>query len=188
MDTYTNDQDVNVYNFFKAHIEYCEKIKIINEKINKIKKIRQPNFPEVISEYIAKKVYEKLYKKKVKFGKSGDLVCEDKKIEVKAFTSNGPSSFGPTETWDELIFVNATNFKKNRFKVYIINLSNDCEKWKNIKINSKETYNDQCIDGKRPRINFSSIQKKLEDEIELIFEGIIIIEKNEIKLIDEKKN
>lgn len=184
----TKDQDKYIYDFLEKHIEYCQSLKTINSKLNGIKKIRQPNFPETISEYIAKNFYGEKYKKNIKFGPSGDLMCENKKIEIKAFTSNGPSSFGPGEKWDELIFVDAKNFEKKEFKIYMIKLSNDSEEWKNIKINSKETFSKQCTDGKRPRICFDKIKQTLGNNVNVIFDGTLSLEKECIVFSTNKNN
>ena len=42
-----------------------------------------------------------------------------------------------------------------------------------MKVNKKETYGDQCRDGRRPRLCFNMLKKKLEkyDEFELVFDG-----------------
>jgi hypothetical protein len=69
----TDDQDIYIYNFLETHIKYCENIQKINTSIDGIKKIRQPVFPETLSEYIAKSVYGLKYNKCVKFGNSCDF-------------------------------------------------------------------------------------------------------------------
>ena len=44
--------------------------------------------------------------------------------------------------------------------------------WKKIKISKKETYEDQCLQGRRPRTTFSEILKQLPPEnVEMIFDG-----------------
>ena len=120
------------------------------------------------------------------------LVCGDMKIEVKAFTSTGPASFGSNEKWNELIFVDASDFKSKNFKIYIIALSNDHDKWKNIKVNSNETFFKQCVDGKRPRIKFSQIKTMLNEYVELLFSGKLSFENNKINfnnlLLTDKSN
>jgi hypothetical protein len=183
----TTDQDVYIYNFLEVHVKYCVSLMEINKKIDGIKKIRQPNFPETISEYIAKNLYSSKYNKCVKFGSSGDLVCDGKKIEVKAFTSDGPSSFGPDEKWDELIFVDAKDFKDMNFKIYKISLANNSEKWKNIKVNANETFSKQCDDGKRPRICFKQIKDILKNDVELIFDGNLTLENQKIVFNNKNK-
>ena len=60
----------------------------------------------------------------------GDLIIKNKyikrviRIEVKGFTSSGPSSFGPKEQWDILYFVDGKNINKRKIKIYEIKLSN----------------------------------------------------------------
>ena len=48
--------------------------------------------------------------------------------------SDGPSSFGPTEAWDIIYFVNCKKFLDKKFKIYEIKLSNKSEIWRNIRI------------------------------------------------------
>jgi len=75
-----NNDDIYIYDLLTKHIEYCNLIDNINKKIKNMKKIRQPNFPESISEYIVKKCYENKYIVDVNFGKIGDLVCNNIRI------------------------------------------------------------------------------------------------------------
>jgi hypothetical protein len=138
--------------------------------------MRLPNFPEGISENIIKEYINKIEKKKcINSQTGGDLeVYENdqiKKIEVKCFTSNGPTSFGPSEKWNEIYFLDASNFLNKKFKIYKISLSNDSDVFSNIKINSSKTYKDVCDEGKRPRINFVQLQKQLKEYVKLIYQG-----------------
>jgi len=48
--------------------------------------------------------------------------------------SDGPSSFGPTETWNWLYFVDAKDTLTGFFKVYEIKCSNTSEEMKNVRI------------------------------------------------------
>lgn len=73
----------------------------------------------------------------------GDLVINKKnipfyQIEVKGFMSDGPSSFGPTENWDCIYFVDCKDFVCKKFKVYEIRLSNKSEIWENIRISGQD--------------------------------------------------
>jgi hypothetical protein len=79
-----------------------------------------------------------------------------------------------------LIFVDASLFREKKFKIYQIDLSNDNPNWKNIKVNSKDTYEDHCKQKRRPRILFSSIYKILNDFIKVLFDGIIKIDENKL--------
>lgn len=158
----------------KSYINYTNDIIKLNKKLNN--KIRLPNFPSDISENLVKfsifKKYERLPTWK---NKSGDLNMDNECYEVKAFSNNKtPNSFGPSEKWDKLYFVDCCDFKNYKFKIYEINLKHTSSYFKKIKINKNETYNEQCLNGRRPRISFD----KLKDQIpkrycKLIFNGLV---------------
>ena len=52
--------------------------------------------------------------------------------------SDGPTSFGPSESWDYIYFVDCMDFENMNFKVYEIRLSNIHHTWKNIKISGDD--------------------------------------------------
>ena len=107
--------------------------------------------------------------------KGGDLMYNNDKIEVKTFTSSGPSSFGPKESWKTIYFLDATKFLQNYYICYEVNLQNDDEKWKNIKVNKKQTFHDQCAQKRRPRISFSKILPQLDkSDVKKIYDGNIM--------------
>lgn len=154
-------------NYIQTHFLY----KRINKDLSK-KKIRNPNFPSEISENIVKFVIAGKYKIMPCWDiDSGDLILLNKRVEVKGFMSTGPSSFGPTEKWDMIYFVDATEFSKKKFKVYEIFLSNDCKTWSSIRVNKAQTYENQCKQGRRPRISFNEIKKQIPENCKLIFDG-----------------
>lgn len=148
--------------------------KDINE-LNKIlskKKIRQPNFPSEISENIVKFAFFQKYKIMPSWDtKSGDLECINILMEVKAFSSNGPTTFGPTEKWDRIYFVDATRFQESEFVIYEFKLKSTNTLWENLKMNKTQTYKDQCKEKRRPRINFSDLFNQLKDECTILFKG-----------------
>lgn len=153
--------------YVQTHFLY----KKINKDLSK-KKIRNPNFPSEITENIVKFIIARKYRIMPCWDTdSGDLILLGKRIEVKGFMSDGPSSFGPSEKWNIIYFVDAKNFSKKCFKVYEIFLSNDCEIWLNIKISKTQTYGDQCKQGRRPRIAFGDIKKQIPTHCKLIFDG-----------------
>ena len=94
-----------------------------------------------------------------------------KKLEFKCFTSNGPCSFGPKEKWDTIYFLDGLNYQKYKFKLYEIPLSNVSEEWKNLKVNKTETFADQALVGRRPRLKFDDIMSQLTNNCQLIWEG-----------------
>jgi hypothetical protein len=83
----------------------------VENGIKKYKICRHSNFPSHISENIAKFAIHKKYKIMPNWNtKHGDLILCNKQIEIKAFSSNGPTSFGPTEKWDYIYFVDCIDF------------------------------------------------------------------------------
>lgn len=165
----------HIESLLDAFISLTKKIEKINVVLNN-KKIRMPNFPSEILENIVKYVLYKKYKIWPMWdAKTGDLSFHNKyinkRLEVKAFSSKGPSSFGPKEKWNYLYFVDAIDFKHKKFKVYEIKLSNDNDIFSNIKINNRVTYIEQCETGKRPRICFNNLSQQLKQHINIIFDG-----------------
>ena len=118
------------------YTESYHKINALNLKLNQgNKKIRHQNFNSEISENIAKFAYYKKYPEKglpTWTTDKGDMTLKGKQIEVKGFMSDGPSSFGPTEDWDIILFVDCRDFDSKKFIVYEINLSNKSDSWRNI--------------------------------------------------------
>ena len=148
--------------------------KQINTHLSK-KKIRQSNFPSHISENIAKFAICKRYGIMPTWDtEKGDLFINSQ-LEVKGSIDlhNGPPTFGPTEVWSHIFFVDGVDTQLKKYKVYHFPLSNDSDKWRNLKVNKTETYHDQCIQKRRPRLSFKQIQSQLPNECTLIFDGHI---------------
>jgi hypothetical protein len=160
------------------YIEVCQLYDEINIHLNK-KKCRKPNFPSEISENLVKFAFQRKYNITPCWDtKKGDLIINllnfNKRLEIKGFTSFGPSSFGPTESWDYIYFVDAMDIMNKNFKIYEIRLSQNNKVWKNLKMNTKETYEDQCLQKRRPRICFNELLKQLKNEYySIIFDGNI---------------
>lgn len=166
----------NIIKILDAYNEYKETIKNVNTTLPK-RKIRNPNFPSEISENIVRLALNKNLNVECNWNvKSGDLELYSMKIEVKSFSSNGPTSFGPTENWDYICFVDCTEHMKCNFKVYIVEISNKNELWKNLTVNKKQTFENQCKQSRRPRLTFKDIKEQLElKSVQLweIFDGNI---------------
>ena len=156
-----------------------------DEKINRIlskKKIRHQNYPSEITENIVKFVIFKKYKVMGCWDtKCGDLDLMNKKIEIKGFMSSGPCSFGPTEKWNWIYFVDCRKCVKEEFIVYELKLSNDSIKWRNLILSGKKNNNiktmgmlcDKGKGGARPRLCFKEIKKQLINDIKIIWKGNI---------------
>jgi len=137
-------------------------------------KSRMPGLTEIVSENMIKFC---LIKNNIKCtnNSTGDLIVDNKfKYECKCFTSNGPISFGPTENWEKIIFMDAREWYNNNFKIILVNLKNIDEDWYNIKINKNEKYIDQCNQKRRPRICWNSLEEQLSTQhTKIIFDGKI---------------
>lgn len=170
---------------FKALVEYSKQFVKNCKQINRISKkhkntIRSSAFPSYISENMIKWYIKKKEKRNCINPIKGDLVCippNNKniiRIEVKCFSHDTAcSTFGPLEPWDELWFLDATNFLENQYKIYKCILSNKSQKWKRMRLfkKTRETYNQRCKTGKRPHISFNNIIKKFPKDIIKVYEG-----------------
>ena len=110
----------DIIDIYEAYLNLNNKINNYNKNIKKgnlkTKQCRRANFPETISEFIT---YTSLCKKGLKISNkvtSGDLyeIIDGKKlkIEVKCFSSDGPTTFGPKENWNKICFVDMTKIGK----------------------------------------------------------------------------
>ena len=147
-------------------------IEELNKSLSK-KKIRKQNYPSEITENLVKFF---IHKTTGVMGcwdtEKGDLDVGEKKVEVKGgFITMGPPTFGPREMWDEIYFVDCQETLNKKFKIYAIELSNTSEEWKNLKVSKSQTYYAQCLEGRRPRLTFDSIQAQLGDHCRLVFDG-----------------
>jgi len=171
--------DTDKYNKNVLQIHWNIHKKYVNDTINLNTsfglKIRLPNIPETISQNIIKYILHKEGDMTCSSEcKTGDLIsCIVGKIECKCFTSDGPISFGPTENWNEIYFLDMRNWLKDEIKLYKVSIDNKCEKWKNLQISKSETYYDQCKQKRRPRIGWKSLQPQITDNCKLIFDGSI---------------
>ena len=175
-DKYDKNRLIKRYNNFKnTYLDDCE---LIKEGL----KIRHQNIPEDISENIAKFIIKKYEKdntcvwckgvdKKYKF--TGDLHSSkyQDSIEVKCFTSNGPSQFGPNKKFSVLYFLDLRKWIENKIVLWKINLNDKSLEFKNIKINKTQTMEDQFKQGRRPHIGWNKIYTQTSGFCEKIYEG-----------------
>jgi len=154
------------------------------------KTIRNNPTPSDISENIVKFTFYVNYGVWLNWNGKGDLhlpfeICEPtrrgyrtkkivlRQIEVKALISDGPSSFGPTESWDWIYFVDMRKFMtENIFSVYECRQSNTSPLIRTMSLkNNGETFETQAMMGRRPRDTFDNIRTHLGDECKLVFSG-----------------
>jgi hypothetical protein len=146
--------------------------------------IRHQNTPEDISENITKFIIRKyendttcVWCKGIdkKFGLTGDLYSNkyDKTapIEVKSFTSSGPSQFGPDKKFGVLYFLDLRKWLNNQIILWKVNLNYLSDEFKNIKVNKKQTMGEQLLEGRRPHISWDNIHPQISEFCEKIYDG-----------------
>ena len=152
-------------NYTKQRIESSKELKI---------NFRLPSIPEDISENIIKFIIHKNGDMSSSWNCSGDLLSKiEGKQECKCFTSTGPISFTPSSDWDVIYFLDAIDWINDNFKLYKFPHKKSSNIWKNIKVNKKQTFEDQCTQGRRPRINWSGLYLQIKEDCTLLFEGSI---------------
>jgi len=92
-------------------------------------------------------------------------------IEIKSFTSIGPSQFGPDNKFSVLYFLDLRDFLENKIILCKVNLNSESLEFKNIKINKNQTMQEQFLQGRRPHINFNNIYSQINNYCEKIYEG-----------------
>jgi hypothetical protein len=156
---------------------YSKTVEIINRTNLPI---RHQNPPEDITENIVKFIINNYENDMTcrwakSLGLNGDLYSEkyDKKYqpEVKAFTSNGPLSFGPKKTFGALYFLDMRNWLLDVFVLWKVNITNESKKWKNLKMNKSQTQEEQCKEKRRPHISWDKIYEQLPEKCSKIYEG-----------------
>jgi len=172
-DSYTENILQEHYSAFRTYVIAINKI---NEKLNLSKKIRACNFPEGLSENIVKFIiHNKLNDKTTIWDcKSGDLYSQiEKKLEVKCFASDAPITFSPNSNWTVIYFLDARKLFDNYIVLYRCSLIPTSDKWKQIKFNKNETFEDQIKLKRRPRIIWKSLYKTICTDCDIIYEGTI---------------
>ena len=147
-------------------------------------RIRHQNTPEDITENIAKFIIRKYENNKScvwckgidkKHGLSGDLYSNKYEkiapIEVKSFTSSGPSQFGPDKKFGVLYFLDLRKWLNNKIVLWKVNLNYLSNEFKNIKVNKTQTMGEQLLEGRRPHISWDNIYPQIIDFCEKIYEG-----------------
>jgi hypothetical protein len=147
-------------------------------------KIRHQNTPEDITENIAKFIIRKyendascVWCKGIdaKYKLTGDLYSnkyeKNISIEIKSFTSNGPSQFGPDKKFAVLYFLDLRNWLDDKIILWKINLHYQSAEFKNIKVNKNQTMEQQFTEGRRPHISWNKLYSQISNFCEKIFEG-----------------
>jgi len=167
-DNYTTDLLRRHYNIHKEYVTQLKK-SVIESGI----KLRYPSIPEYISENIIKFIIHKIGDKSSNWniGK-GDLHSEKEgKQECKCFTSDGPPSFTPTSDWDVIYFLDARKWLEDKFILHKVNLKRSSDEWKKINVSKTQTFDDQCKQGRRPRITWEYLYPQVSTFCTKVFEG-----------------
>lgn len=161
-----------ILKLFDIYLQEYLFIKQINK--SSTKKLRHRNFPEYISEYMVFRHLSKRFPEyQFKQSSAYDIVqlprskneCI-KKIEVKCCSSNGPLSFGPVQSWDQLYIVDARNLQNDVFKIY--KCTGDMTQ---VKVNKTDTFMDQCNQKRRPRICLNNLLQQESLLCECVYHG-----------------
>jgi hypothetical protein len=137
-------------------------------------KTRRLGLPEHISENIIKNIIQNhLGDPSCTWGCAvGDLYStKSKVIECKSFTSEGPTSFGPTQPWNVIYFLDARGWLTDALVLWEICLPNTHEIWKNIKVKEGQTKDEQGEEGRRPRINWDGLYPQIQEHCKKVYEG-----------------
>ena len=167
-DAYTSDLLKTRYLLHKTYV--TESMKFSSQHGVKF---RLPCIPEDISENMIKFIIHKKGDTTSSWdcGK-GDLMSKKEgKQECKCFTSDGPPSFTPSSHWDVIYFLDARHWLEDKFVLYKVNLKRTSETWKNVNVSKTQTFDDQCKQGRRPRITWESLYPQIASHTEKIFEG-----------------
>lgn len=151
---------------------------ILNKRLKaQLKATRGLNFPEGLSEPIAcldLKLAKLLSVKGPKYSSSFDCfdTLNNKRIQIKCSSSEGPTQFGPRSIQDLYYFVDFYSEKKIDGKYKIYKITNN--QIQSVKVNKKQTVQQKAeASGQRPRFSIRSkivIPLKLEP----IFEGNLL--------------
>ena len=179
-DKYTSDVLRIRYKMYRSN--YIETREIIKKTGLPI---RHQNPPEDVTENIVKFIINNYDNDtSCKWAKSikqksmtinGDLWSENYPIdsppEVKAFTSNGPSSFGPTKKFGIIYFLDMRQWLNDTFILWKLNVTNESPEWRNIRINKNQTLEEQCKQGRRPHISWDNIQSQIPEKCVRVYYG-----------------
>lgn len=175
LDKYTKDILIGRYQSYKDDYKYLSKIK---QETNL--PIRHQNPPEDITENITKFIInnhdnDPSCKWAKSIGKKGDLYSDnytdEMPIEVKAFTSDGPSQFGPTKKFGVLYFLDMRDWLNDKLVLWRVNLTNESPEMKQIKMNKTQTHEEQCKEGRRPHISWDKLYPQVKNHSVKVYEG-----------------
>ena len=174
-DKYTPDILRRRYSLYRS--KYLETVEIIS--LTGLP-IRHENPPEDITENIVKFIIQNHDNDPTcKWAKAinvkGDLYSEkypiDMPSEVKAFTSDGPSSFGPKKKFSVIYFLDMRNWLDDKIILWRVDVTNESPEWKLLKMNKSQTNEEQCDQGRRPHISWDKIYEQISSKCVKVYDG-----------------
>jgi hypothetical protein len=160
-----------VKDYYYAEIAHARRIRELNKEHGY--KTRWDGLPEHVSENMIKFfIRAKLNDLSCSWLCKGDLVSSVMgTIECKSFTSDGPTSFGPKQKWDNIFFLDARGWLDNNIVIWHIPLPNTDPVWTSIKVNKKQSKAEQSDESRRPRINWEALYPQVKDHCRKVYEG-----------------
>jgi len=114
-DNFCKEKLLKIFQIYKSYIIEIEKL---NKELKN--KIRKPNVPEALSENLVKFILQKKINICLSWNCTGDLRNKNIYFEVKCFSSKGPTSFGPSQNFSSIYFLDFINPDKiNLFHIYL---------------------------------------------------------------------
>lgn len=179
----TNRDKMVQYTPESFRLQY-EAIKKFQEERKKVEK--GVSLPADISESIVQFILNKKGDKTCRKASKGDLVSDiEGVLQVKSFTSDGPTSFGAKTYWDVIYFLDGREWKVNdRYRLYRIAVASDDPRWRGLYFTESKTFGEMVEspvdrDDKkkhtpvRPRCSFEKIRTQLGNLCEMVYEGDI---------------
>ena len=169
---YTRTILTSRYNHYLAEVNYTNAL-IAESGMP----IRAQNPPEDITENLAKFMLlptnpDIVWAKACNPPRIGDLYSpRDGVGEVKAFTSDGPSSFGPDKKFKTLYFLDMRHWLNDRLTLWHLPLADDSPIWQGLRVNKTQTFADQAILGRRPHISFDNIYRQIPHLFVKVYDG-----------------
>jgi len=165
----------------ERYIQYRASYQLETEMKNRGIMIRHQNPPEDLTENLAKFIIRRfdndpecVWCKSLNL--SGDLYSPKyddlRQIEVKSFTSNGPMQFGPNKKFGVLYFLDIRNITENKIVLWKVNLTDQSPEFQNIKVNKKETLQEQQNSKRRPHIAWEKVYEQIPEHCNIIFSGV----------------
>lgn len=156
---------LHIRKIYKTFLDYRQEIGEL-KALEPQKNYRHPNFPEPVSEMLAYRILAGLGCLVERMVKVGDLSLDNRPLQVKCASSDGPISFGPTTVWDKLLVLDARVI--GRIKAYFIHLTSNSPEWKQINVSKTEAFENQSDKKRRPRLNITSLFSQTEEYLEYL--------------------